>query len=983
MCKIKSIFMKKSFFSLLLAITAITVSSQNSVLTSGNWYKISTTNDGVYKISYSDLQSYGINPVGIDPRNIKLYGNGGKMLPEANNAPKTNDLQEIAIQVFGENDGVFDPTDYILFYGQAPDKWNYNYSTQQFSHTKNIYSNAVYYFITIGNTNGKRITSQNSSTATITNTTNKFDKLIFHELDSINLIQSGRKWFGERLDNPLNYTFNLPDLDLSSSVIIKTAVVARSPISSQVDINSGGNISAIPVSSVTISCFSCKYANEGSVSMNFIPSSTTISLALSYTKPDTSSVAWLDYFEIISRNNLLKNGNQVLFRDNTTVGIGNITKFQIGNTISTDKVWEITNHNNVVEQNKTFAAGTSEFILNTDSLREFVVFDDSNLLTPTFVNQITNQNLHGITSPELVIVTHPNFIAAANTLANFHATTDGISTEVITTEEIYNEFSSGAQDITAINDFMEHLYHQPSSALKYLLLFGDASYDYKNRIIPNTNFVPTYQTINSTDVIGSLASDDYFGLLDTNEGTWAGTELLDIAIGRLPVKTTQEANDVVNKIIDYKTNTSSFGNWRKTITFIGDDEDNNEHMRQADYLTEIVDTTSCDFWIEKIYLDEFQQYINSGQQSYPEVEQKIVESFRRGSLIMNYTGHGGGVGLAHENILDTNSLDTLNNTNYPLMILVTGASNRFDNPEFSSFGEQFLLASDAGCIASFSGSRISFSSPNFALNQSIYNTIFNKVNGAYKILGEVFKESKNLNAANPNNRNFTLLGDPALTLNFPEYVVNAIHPDTLSSDSTNLITGQIEDENGAVQTWFNGNLIVFIQGNQDTIITLANDGGVPFTFYDRRDTIIYDTISVVNGLFSYNLNLNNAMKHIIGDAIINYYAFNTNTDASGCKDNIYINDILASIQPISATEVNATIFPNPSSNKVTISFDESNNETYQFSLYNNMGQVVFGEKISTNNAFIFSVENLKNGLYYYQLSNNIDKLKTGKLIVQH
>lgn len=975
--------MKKSFFSVLLATITFTISSQNSVLTSGNWYKLSTTNEGVYKISYSDLQSYGINPVGIDPRNIKLYGNGGGMLPEANNAPKINDLQEIAIQIVGENDGVFDPTDYILFYGQATDKWTYDYSTQKFSHTKNSYSNTVNYFITVGNSTGKRIAYQNSSTATITNTTNKFDKLIFHELDSINLIQSGRKWFGERLDNPLNYTFNLPDLDLSSSVIINTAVVVRSPISSQVDLNSGGNISSIPVSSVTISCYSCKYANEGNVSMNFIPSSTTISLALSYTKPDTSSVAWLDYFELITRNNLSKIGNQVLFRDKTAVGSGNITKFQIGNTLSTDKVWEITNHNNIVEQNKTFTTGTTEFILNTDSLREFVVFDGSNLLTPTFVNQVNNQNLHGITSPEMVIVTHPNFIAAANNLANFHVTNDGISMEVVTTEEIYNEFSSGVQDITAINDFMEHLYHQPGSTLKYLLLFGDASYDYKNRIIPNTNFVPSYQTVNSLDVIGSRVSDDYYGLLDTNEGTWAGTEFLDIAIGRLPVKTTQEAGDIVNKIIYYKTNLSSYGDWRKAITFIGDDEDNNIHMSQADYQTGIVDTTSCDFWIEKIYLDEFQQVVNGTQQSYPEVEQKIVESFRRGSLIMNYTGHGGESGLAHENILDTNSIDTLNNTNYPLMILATAEASRFDNPAFTSFGEQLLLQPNAGSIASFSTTRLVFSSPNFALNKSIYQTIFNKVNGTYKTLGEVFKESKNLNAANSNNRSFVLLGDPALTLNFPEYVVNAIHPDTLSSDSTNLITGQIEDENGAVQTWFNGNLIVFIQGNQDTIITLANDGGIPFTFYDRRDTVIYDTVSVVNGLFSHNLNLNNAMNHIIGDAIINYYAFNTNTDASGCRDNIYINDVLASIKPISATEVNATIFPNPSSHKVTISFDESNNETYQFNLYNNMGQVVFGEKISTNNAFIFSVENLKNGIYYYQLSNNIDKLKTGKLIVQH
>ncbi|MCB0379703.1 MAG: type IX secretion system sortase PorU [Flavobacteriales bacterium] len=975
--------MKNSVFGILLFTVTLNALSQNSVLTTGNWYKINTTSNGVYKISYTDLQSYGINPSGIDPRNIKLFGNGNGMLPEANNAPKTNDLQEIAIKIIGENDGVFDPSDYILFYGQSPDKWNFDNTTQTYSHKKNIYTNNVSYFITVGSTNGKRIVNQNSSSSTITHTTDKFDMLIFHELDSINLIQSGRKWLGEVIDNPLNFTYNLPNVDLSALANLSVFGTARSSSSSQINVVVDGNTSSLNINSIVASCYSCKYANEGTTSINFIPSSTTISIDLSYTKPNSTSVAWLDYFELITRNNLSKNNNQLLFRDKNSVGNGNITKFQIGNTLSSDIIWEISNQNNVVEQNKTFNAGITEFILNTDSLKEFVVFDLSNLLIPTFEGQVPNQNLHGISAPDMVIVTHPNFIAAANSLANFHLTNDGLTTEIVTTEQVYNEFSSGVQDITAINDFMEYLYHQPSSSLKYLLLFGDASYDYKNRINPNTNFVPSYQTKNSLDVIGSIVSDDYYALLDSNEGTWAGTEFLDIAVGRLPVKTTQEATDVVNKIIYYKTNLSSFGNWRKTLTFIGDDEDGNNHMAQTDYLTKIVDTTSCESLIEKIYFDEYQQVVIGTQQSYPEVEQKIVNSFRRGSLIINYTGHGGNSVLAHENVFNASSIDTLNNTNYPLMILASSESSRFDEPSFTSLGEKFLLTPNAGSIATFATTRLSFSSPNFALNQSVYNTIFDKINGKHQTLGEVFRKVKNLNATNSNNRNFTLLGDPALTLNFPEFVINAIHPDTLSSNTSNFITGQIEDENGAIQTWFNGNLIVFVQGKKDTIITLANDGGAPFTFYDRRDTVIYDTVSVINGLFNYNLNLTNAQQHIVGDAIINYYAFNANADATGCKDNVFVNDILAGINAVKATEVNATVFPNPSSGKVSISFREEENETYHFSIYNNVGQLVFEEKLSTNNTFTFSVENFKNGIYFYQLSNNTNKLTSGKLVVQH
>lgn len=958
--------------------------AQSSVLNAGNWYKINTSSEGIYKITYSDLQNYGINPAAIDPRNIQLFGNGGGMLPQANNAPKTNDLQEVAIKVIGENDGIFNPADYILFYGQSANKWFYDNQNQSYQHQKNLYSDFAYYFLTIGASNGKRINTQNSLAATPNYTSNKYDNLIFYEKDSFNLIKSGREWFGELFDTQLNYTFNynISNLDLSSTITLNYEVAARSGSTSQIDVSSNSNNSSVSPNVVNMQSNTSRYANLKNATMNFTPSSTTIPITFTYNKPDTNSIAWLNYFELITRNNLTKNNNQLIFKDYTNINNGNITQFRISNTLSTDFVWEITNHNNVVEQSKTFSSGISEFVLSTDSLREFIVFDLSNLLTPNFINIVNNQNLHGVGNPEMVIVTHPNFVNEANSLANFHLSNDGITTAVVTTEEIYNEFSSGAQDITSINNFMEHLYHQSGSNLKYLLLFGDASYDYKNRITPNTNFVPSYQSENSVDMIGSLTSDDYYGLLDTNEGTWTTNEFMDIAIGRLPVKTVQQANDMVNKIIFYKTNTASFGGWRKTITFIADDGDGNTHMAQADNLAEMVDLNNCNFNVEKIYSDEYQQITINNEDSYPDVNQKIINSYRRGSQIINYTGHGGESQLAHENILDTNTIDTLNNSNYPLMITASCETSRYDNPEFIPFGEQFLLHPTAGNIATYSTTRLVFSSPNFILNQDIYNTIFTKVNGKYKTIGEVFKEIKNLNATITNNRNFTLLGDPALTLNFPEYVVNAMHPDTLQSNNNNTITGQIEDDNNVLQSWFNGSVVVLIKSSKDTIITLANDGGSPFVFLDRRDTIFYDTIPITNGTFSFNLNLNNAQNHITGNAKISYYGFNGSTDASGCSDSIYVNDLMTSITPYNPNEINTSLYPNPSSSKVTIQVN-GDNDTYTFNLFNNLGQAMLNTKFSKN-KFTFLVNNLPNGIYYYRISNNKNQqYKTGKLIIKH
>lgn len=946
--------MKKGFIlTTLILIVGCNFYAQNSVLSSGNWKKLSTFQEGVHKITFTDLQLFGINPTAIDPRKIKLFGNGGGMLAEANNVPKIIDLEEMAIEVVGESDGVFNTTDYILFYAETADEWLFDANNQQFLHKKNIYSDSTYYFLTVGTTNGKRIIAQNSSAFSPTNTTTQFDLLTLYEVDSANLIKSGREWFGDGFNNGQNsrdYVFNQPNVVIGSQAFAKVSSAVRSSSSTTLSVTAFAASTSISYLPVNITNSEAIFANINNGTHFFTPTTPSIFINLTYNFSAPNSLAWLDYIELQTRNNLTKSIAQLVFRDKNTVGVGNITNFQIASTLATDKVWEVTNFNDVKNQNKLFNAGTTSFTLATDSLRTFVVFDEANLPTPSFVKNVSNQNLHGISSVNMIILTHPNFVTQANNLDNFHLTQSGLVSEIVTVEQVYNEFSSGKQDVVAINDFMEFLYQQPNSDLMYLLLLGDASYDYKNRLPTNTNFVPTYESPNSINPLSSFNSDDYYGLLDPTEGLWTNFETIEIGIGRLPVKNQQEATDVVAKIIAYKNNITSFGNWRNTVTFIGDDEDNNIHMAQANELADSAEIQNCAIILNKIYLDAFTQVVNGSQQSYPDAELAIIKTIRNGTLILNYNGHAGVAGLATENVFDTLSLGNFGNLNlYPLFFYAGSDVSRFDNPNNKSFSEHFLIKNNEGFIAAIGGGRVSFSNPAFFQNKVFYELVFQKTNNEHKTLGETFMQMKN-QAQLSISKHVSLLGDPALTLNFNEFNVVANIPDTLQNNAANTVFGSITDDNSTVQNWFNGNLVVFIQSPKTQITTLANDGGTPFVYSDRLDTLFLDTIPVINGSFSFNLNITNFNVHAIGNAKINFYAENGSTDASGCGAT-FVNDLLTSTTDFDAQLNNIIVFPNPSNGIVSVTnLDMLKGGTIE--VVNLLGQPVSSHKINSSSVSI-------------------------------
>jgi hypothetical protein len=871
----------------------------NSVLANGTWYKFGVTQDGVYRLSYEFLNALGVDLSALPVQNLRIYGNGGGMLPERNADFRYDDLQENAIKtVDNNNNGIFDKNDYLLFFGQSPHRWKYDDQERSFRHETHRYSDTTYYFLTPDLGPGKRIADLPSSSAPITHNVTSFNDYRVHESDAINLVKSGRSWFGETFDaiTTYNFTFDFPHLSLSDSVEINVRAAAKSKSISTFTINADGSVLKIDIPTVSF-LYPSPGGAGGRQRRYFVPKSRLIKVGVTYNKPLSSSRGWMDYIEINARSNLSLSGNQLTWRDQRSVGPLNVTKFTISNTTSTTMVWDVTDPLNVRNQLASTAPGsTFSFITNTASLKEFVTFNTF-IENATPLGMVPNQNLHGLDQQDYVMVVHPLFENVASQLADYHRNR-GLRVVIVSPQQIYNEFSSGAQDLVAIRSFVKLFYDRATTDAdlpKYLLLFGDGSYDNKHRVSGNTNFIPTYQSVESFNLPTSYVSDDYFGLLDTNEGIWNLNEDVDIGIGRFPVQSVEEAQGIVTKIINYKSS-PTMRDWRNEICFVGDDEDRTLHMSQAEDLADTVQANHPVYNLNKIYLDAYKQVSTPGGQRYPEAENALNRAVERGALVINYTGHGGETGWAHEQLLEIADITGWsNNEQLPLFVTATCEFSRFDDPKRISGGEHILLNPKGGGIALFTTVRTVYAGDNFNLNRKLYANLFDLKTTDGLRLGDIFRRIKNLNNT-INTRNFTLLGDPALELNFPEHNIltatvngqSITTIDTVKALEKVTITGYVADQTGNKLASYNGTLYPTIFDKELIVNTLDNDGSGVFKFNLQKNKLFKGKVSVKNGNFSFSFIIPKDISYEFGNGKISYYSENGITDGNGFSKDIII-----------------------------------------------------------------------------------------------
>lgn len=889
--------------------------TDNSILAQGKFVKIRLTQNGIYKLTYEDLNSMGINP-----SNVRIFGYGGALLEQNFNEPKKDDLPELAIYMNKGTDGIFNSGDYILFYGQGINNWKYDSNKGLFSHNVNYYSNYGYYFVSSDAGIGKKIEEKTEDIPqnAIINTINEFTDYKVYEKDLRNIIGgdsqkgSGKEFYGEIFNSlsTFNINFYFPNSVLANnSVKVKLDVAAISSETS--NFNLSLNSEQTSELYVPRRNQSDKYeVAKGTYGIfNFTPKTDSYIFNLNYNKTTSTSVGFLNYLEVNARCKLIMNGASMQFQNVDYLGTNTYNNYQLDNINEKIEIWDITDHTNISKVATQSINNKLSFTAPASALRTYIAINptlSASFAKPEILSEVPNQNLHALAPVDMVILTHPNFRGQAELLAQAHRDIDKLTVEVVTTEQVYNEFSSGTPDATAYRWVMKMLYDRANSANdtincpKYLLLFGRGTYD--NRKIQSNsgdNFILTYQTENSLVITLSYITDDYFGLLDDNEGTSVPSNLLDIGVGRFPVTTSQEATVVVNKTIDYMKNKEK-GNWKNQICFLADDGDGALHMRQADSIASTVARANPAFQINKIHIDTYKQDLSASGETYPLAKNKLQNLFRTGMLLFNFTGHAAPSGLTNEELLTANDVKKLSNKNLPLFIGATCDFLQFDIKSVSG-GEHVLLNPAGGGIGILSAARPVYASQNMTLNKLFCEQLFTKKDGEYLRIGDALRNAKNRVGTEINKLSYIYMGDPALKLNYPtkyKILTTKINEntnfgvDTLRSLSLATIEGCIANDNGDTITDFNGSVHVVIYDKIQKITTQNNDKDASgaFTYFDRPNPLFAGEAKVKNGVFIFTFMLPKDIKYNYGTGRINYYAADEINDyeAQGYFENFLI-----------------------------------------------------------------------------------------------
>jgi hypothetical protein len=878
----------------ILPIYTTGYSQESSVLSTGLWYKLAVTQTGVYQINYDMLRKMGVDVATISPDRIQIYDNGGRMLPQANHLPRPVDLVQNAIAVKGQEDGKFDPGDLIYFYAEGPHVIQYDSINSNLFHQVNIYSDTTYYFLTFGESQGLRIKTQASLGVAPTTPVSQFDDYWFHEQEITNLLRSGRDWWGEYLGTASGVTVQAPlpgivpgtDLLFSASAIAAAQTPTR--FIWQVNGQEVGRTSMDVVSPGLYDLKGLRADRRFRVNSGDKPAA-SVSLTASFDRNGQSSAqAYLNYLSLQVKRELSAYEGQQIYH--FTPGRQDTITYQFKSIPADWQWWDVSDAQRpsvaALNASRSFAAkGGKQY-------RRFVGFSPALTYEPVGWRRVGNQNIRKHSTPELLIVTAGMWRSEAERLAVYRREQTGLEALVVAVDEVYNEFSSGKTDVTALRDYIRHLYQKNPDRLKYVLLFGDATYDYRNKLENQSErqrdgWIPVYESRESLNPVATYSSDDYFGFMDVADGEWlesgSGDHVMQVGVGRLPVKSLAEARVVVDKIMHYERSATTLGPWRNKVSFVADDGDYGIHQQHADELARLV---SPSLLSKRIFLDRYPQQTTELGQKVPGVNKAILDGINDGTLILNYTGHGGTSGWAEEQVLTLSDIQAARGyNNLPLLITATCDFSRYDDPSVVSGGELMVLSPRGAAIAAVSTTRPVYSSTNFLINKAFYEAI--NALGPSARLGDIVRLTKNRSQVGNYNRNFTLLGDPSMRLSGPRAQVRWVEqPDTLRAlQSVSLKGGVYLPGASQPDATFNGTVRVVIYDKEVSFRTLGNESEV--STYNEFSSKLFDGIvSVEQGLFTCRFVMPKDIDYRIGLGKASLYAVRSDSllDASGQLD---------------------------------------------------------------------------------------------------
>ena len=849
--------------------------AEHSVLSQGRWVKIGITDDGVYRLTASDLQRMGF----ADPSRVKLYGYGGHVQDEVIDADTDfDDLEEVPL--YRDDRG-------LLFFGRGLLSWSAPDRNGRSTHRMNTFARQACYFLTEGDAPQTMETER--ATASPRTDLDYTPANVLYKKEEYSWYQSGRTFYEDvnyASANTQTYRLPSPHPVASAGGSLKVYFTAhftddkkRCTVQSTVDGETRNTITIY---------HSGEYdaAREGTATY-------TLSSLGDETEVTLTSTAGIDarlgYLELCYRRQLRMNDSYLYIRHSETSAANFVIDTQGRTGV---KLWRLGRRGEPVVEMQGTLSGNTLTVPVDDPSREYVAVDvDADFPSPTYIGEVANQDLHALSACDMVILipTSGRLLAQAERLAEAHRSLDGLRVQIVRADQVYNEFSSGTPDATAYRRLMKMLYDRAETEAdmpRYLLLFGDGVWD--NRMLTSAvrglnpdDYLLCYESENSLSHTSSFVMEDYFGLLDDGEGDDFQRNKVDLGVGRFPVTTEADAKIMVDKTIDYMENAHA-GAWRNVICVLGDDGDENDHIIKAEQLSQIVEDEHPDMQVNRIYWDAYRRESGAAGYSYPAVEADIKAQMDEGCLMMNYSGHGNPRELSHEKVLRLADFSSYSSPNLPLWVTAACDVSPFDMLE-DNIGERAVLHAGGTAVAFLGTTRTVYSTANSWMNRYFTRQALGKdANGRRNALGDAVRLAKvelvtphyceedkiydyhDSTDVSVNKLHYVLLGDPALKLGVPEYelVVDSINGRAVGeglpladfkAGSIARVSGHVEDAAGQTLTDYSGVLSATVYDSESTITCLNNDGEAdePVTYVTRDKRLYSGRDSVRNGEFRF------------------------------------------------------------------------------------------------------------------------------------
>jgi hypothetical protein len=907
----------------------------DSVLSSGTLFRLSIQADGVYRVTRELLTSLGQNPDTVDPLNVQLFGNGGRPLPALVGAERIEDLREIPAVRIGGGDGRFDDTDAVLFFASGPSGWEW--TDVGYEHFVHPFSNDNAVILRLAGTPAvslQTLADGSTGAAPVFTTTEGRHFIDIEESVWSREHGSGHDWMSNRIrpgnDRTLFSGLVLPGL-LAGTVDFEARVaIASNPRATVAMLSDGVVLGQRTATNIVSNSAESPAASPTVISfVQQVAQGQPLNLSMRLLNQTNDPQAAADWVRVTYEQSLIASENWLQFM--TRPGQGSSQRMQLSGFSGTPMVWDVTDglmhHAYFVEASGASHLAHVPLFGNGDRPREIVAFTEAVIqdVQSEQVRNLTNQNLRSITTgPDLVIVTTEAFGQAAERLAD-HRRSQGLEVTVVTQDQVFNEFAGSVPDVRAIRDYMAYLYsrsNNPDLLPKYLLLFGDGHYDYRGLSglqDPQGNHVFPFETEESLRTVGTYTSDDYFGLLDPDEGVWEfvsiqhrSEERLDIGVGRLTVQTAAEAAVMTDKLIRYD-DPATFGTWRSIYTAVADDgptglsaqqNDADLHLTNIDQVVQYIsDEVYPSINMNKIYGETYERVFLNGYR-IPEARRDILDAIERGTLVVNYSGHGGPDGLAQEAIFTREDAGALTNGDrLPVMITATCSFGWWDLEEEQSGAEIMLLNPDGGAIALLTSVRLAYTSAgqntlNAGLNRALNREMFKLDDGSPRRLGDILRLTKNTEVGlEGNSRKFNLLGDPSMQLGIPDgqASVESLSGVALDASSGQMkaldkvtIEGSIRGLDGQINTLFDGLVNVSVFDAERQVAIQERRFHIESFFRQREDLLWRGDVRAQAGRYQAEFVVPKDISYTNLPGRIAVYALDENSQALGYTENFLV-----------------------------------------------------------------------------------------------